>query len=318
MQKTNLIRRIPTLALLLNVALLAGCAIGPDPGPAPDASWAYRVTYGTAVNRYRGGGIEDADRVEELVGKAAGAGIDNALLAGAFAVSPKGNFSIPALDGLLFLDILASPKIPDYAYNRPNTMAWFPADLAVDATDARDKLHAMRVKILVDRLDEQNVEYERKDLRDPRSSRSKSKKDERLITNIILEDGAPGVCEKCAVVFSTNMPLPEPLMSPRELTGESFMAYRFEGSADRSYRTFTEIRQPHYMNEEKANVVYYPSREFEHVNLLTSAYPEWILEFVPRLTSQQLSLIKSGRMPSSNPFPFISHQGEIKHFIRGQ
>lgn len=317
MFKTNFLRYIPLVGVLLTASLSAGCAIGPDPGPAPDASWANRVTYGTSVN-HPSASIKDANRVEELVGKAAGAGLDNALLAGAFAVSPKGNFSIPALDGLVFLDMLAGPKIPEYPYNRANTLAWFPADQVTDATDARDKLHAMRVKVLVDRLDELNVVYERSDLRDPKSTRSKNQKDERLITNIILEDGAPGVCEKCAVVFSTNMPLPEPLMSPRELTGESFMAYRFGGSSDKSYRTFTEIRLPHYLDEDKTKAIYYPSRDFEHANMLTSEYPAWALEFIPRLTAQQLSLIKSGRMPSTNPFPFISHKGEIKHFIRGQ
>lgn len=162
------------------------------------------------------------------------------------------------------------------------------------------------------------MEYERNDLRDPRTSRSKSKKDERLITNLILEDGAPGVCEKCAVVFSTNMPLLEPIMAPRELTGESFMAYRFGGSSDKSFRTFTEIRRPHYLDEEKTKAIYYPSRDFEHANMLTSEYPAWILEFVPRLTAQQLSLLKARKMPSTNPFPFVSHRGEIKHFIRGK
>lgn len=316
MFKFNFLCHRPLVSVVLASSLSAGCAIGPDSGPAVDASWANRVTYGTAVNHPSGTGLKDADRVEELLGKAAGAGLDNMLLAGAFAMSPKGNFSIPSLDGLVLLDILAGPKIPDHAYNRTNTLAWFPADQATGPEDARDKLHALRVKILVDHLEKLNVEYERNDIRDPKSRRKKN--DERLITNIILEDGAPGVCEKCAVVFSTYMPTREPHMAPRELTGERFMGYLFGGSHDKAYRTFTEIRQPHYTNEEKTKAIYYPSREFENLNMLTREYPNWALEFVPLLTGQQLSLIKAGKMPSTNPFPFVSHKGTIKHFIRGQ
>lgn len=316
-QKT--LRSFSLLGLIMSGALATGCA-STAIEQLSDASWANRVTTGTQVNP-SGRVLQDAESAEETIGKgkAQGLGLDNLALGGAFAMAPKGAGSIPALDALLFLDILSDSGTPDQAFYQHNTLAWFPANQATSPADARDKYHEMRLNALKAKLDSVGAKYEQKGFSLMRNIVAGSMV---RTDNLILNDGAKGLCDSCVIVVVTAVPESKPVMAPKELTGESFLAYRFAGSKEagsgRARRTYTEVRWKRVVDKDEKYWAIWKARDYDQLAWVTETYPAWAVEFVPKYKPEMIARINAGQWPDENPFPFVVHKGQVKHFIRGQ
>lgn len=305
----------PRTALFVGVVFAAlfsaGCSTTPMTTPPEDSSWAYKVSAGTQVN-YTGYMIQDAVSTDVASGTAENTGYNQnpAVFSGAHALHQSG---VPGMSALMVLDLLSTPSTADQAYFQHNTLAWFPVDQASSPAEARDKFHAMRLDAIKGKLDELGADYYVKgfSLRKHLVAGDMSRTD-----NVIIQSGGGDLCDSCVIVISTISPEKKPVMAPKELTGDSFLAYRFAGSKERHSRTYTEVRVRKPMKDREDRVWIWQSRDFDKLNWLTNLYPAWAVEFVPLLKPERYKLVENGELPNENIFPFMSHKGEIKLFIK--
>lgn len=307
MLKSKTCKSISLAGLVLSGLLLAGCNTAPRTASfQDDSSWAFTVSSATNINP-NGRMLNDADSLEQLEGPADVA--KYSLNTTGFAAAHAFNST-----SLMLLDLLATPSTPDLPLFFHTTLAWFPADQAKSAEDARDQFHTMRMEAIKEKLDSVGAKYRLK------SSSPRKKVIAGPIyrfDQLIMEDGVPGLCEQCTIAVATALPDKKPVMAPKELTGESFLAYRFGGSKEQYFRTYTTLRWGIPNPWQEGKYIIWESRNFEHVEWLVQAYPEWAAEYVPVYKPERYRFVLSGELPNDNPFPFMAHKGQIKHFVKG-
>lgn len=308
------------VGLGLTVLFITGCASTNLTLNEPDASWARKVTSHTAVN-LNGAIFKDAEKsYDELLDSASepsriaeGA---NVALAGTFIAAPKGPGSIPVLDGLLVLDmLLGGASTPDHAVFHYSTLAWFPASQASSAQDAQLKFHEMRLSKLVDLLDKREVEYEI--VVDKRDSRVlwKSPK-HRTVISISKLDNRCNKETSCRIYLYTAPPLKKTGIAPKELTGQPFEAYVFDGHEDELENTWLWMAYKQPAKNEKAGKSVWHSRDHAELVWLSQVNPDWAVEYKPMFKPERLRHVLSGNLPGENPYPFLVHKGEIKQFVK--
>lgn len=313
-----LLRLISSFAMAV---LVTGCAYKPYPVPEsdPDASWALEVSHHTRLN---GGGRYFTDAQSdpmELVGEPgkSSSGLGGAAMAGAFAMAPPSS-GIPALNGLLFLDMLGGAPEPEFSFNYYTTLAWLPVSHASTIEEARDTLHEIRTAGVKKLLKEIGAEYRVKtnDFRQMIVAGPYI----RQTTFIVTNDAGP-MCDHCAILIATNVPDKKTVIAPNHLTGQPYEAYIFNGSlkpgSEGKTRSWTIMATKQYLDDPNHEGAFWFSRNYEHLTWLSQYNPEWVVEFIPAYTNQGLRNLKAGKIPSENPFPFMIHNGEVKHFVKG-
>ena len=312
MLSIKLSRAVLFVGVVFAALLSAGCST-PRAKLPEDSSWAYKVSMGTQVN-YAGHVIKDTVSADDAEGTAEQTGYNQSPVAfsGAHALHSSG---VPGMGALMVLDLFSTPATAEQAFFQHNTLAWFPADQASSPAEARDKFHTMRLEAIKNKLDALGADYYVKgfSLRKHIIVGGVKRTD-----NVIIRSGANDLCDSCTIVVSTTPPEGKPVMAPKELTGASFLAYRFAGSKEPYSRTHTTIRLKKPMKNRDDRVWIWDSRDFDKLNWLTSTYPDWAVEFVPLLKPERYKLVESGELPNENIFPFMSHKGEIKLFLKGK
>lgn len=313
-------RLIPSISL---ISILAGCAATPVPMPQHDetTSWALKISHHTRLNpKGRFFGDAESDPMEH-VGEAmrAKSGLGDAALAGAFAMAPKSG-GIPVLDGLLFLDMLAGTPEPVYPFNFATTIAWLPVELAASHDEARDLFHDMRVNAIKQELDEAGATYEETvtDLREYFVAGTVMRQ-----TTLQVHNAEGKLCDRCIILVVTNVPNKKTVQAPSYITGKPYEAYLFDGPVlNRTEdlhswsRIAIQVRTP--VENRKYRATLWPTRDTEKLAWWSKRInPVWAVEYIPQLTDRQLRDYEGGHRPSENPFPFMVHDGEIKHFVKG-
>lgn len=298
--------------------LLTGCAASNLTENETDASWARKITSHTAVN-LNGAIFKDAEKsYDELLDSGtAPSEVANVALAGSFIAAPKGPGSIPVLDGLLVLDMLLGGKsTPDHAVYQHSTLAWFPASQAVSAKDAQLKFHEMRLTKLITLLDKHGVEYKVSTDQRDRKVLWSSPKHTTMITVSKLDDRC-NEKTSCRIHLYTAPPRKKIGLAPKELVGQSFEAYVFDGHEDKWENSWLWMAYTQPAKNEKAGKSIWHSRDHAELAWLSQVNPDWAVEYKPMFKPETLRHVLAGNVPGENPYPFLVHKGEIKQFVKG-
>lgn len=317
--------RLYTFFLLVLFGSLSGCAHVPSLEELQEgSSWARRVSMHSTINP-GGGKIKDAqvDLSELHEGRLVPrAGLDNVALAGGFALAPAGGPGrVGALDALLFLDMLSlGAGTPNHPMYQDAALAWMPVELASSPEEAQRVFRKVRADAVAKALDELGVVYKHRQSEWRQSLFGGAP----VLGDVFIpEDGIPGVCEECYIRITTAMPDKKPVMSPVELTGESYLSYQFNARIDKGSRSGMTSRlvlfakMPAGGSWARTGMTHWIVRDFEALKWLSGVNPDWAVMYLPAYRPEWQADADSGDFPGGNPFPFMVHKGQVRFFVEG-
>lgn len=327
------LRSLSFATLAFALAMSSGCggipvgdAADPPGSYSDDSSWALKIASHTPLARQEGM-IIDADReeVQQEEGKATGAGIGTLAIVGS-GLGAKASVlgSANAMDAILALSMLGNAgATPDAHIFARSTLAWFPADQASSAADARDKFHKMRVSALTRHLDEKGIKYKVSNISTPAILIAGPI---HRMTNISTEGYAYEGCKNCNFSVLTGIPTKQTVMAPKELLGYSYPAYKFRaattaqgGLLNRTVLSVSNDRTGEgYTTANGYEIKHWTSRDLKLMAWMSSlANPDWAVEYIPFYKPEILQSFEKGNYPPEPRYGYMVHKGEIKRFIKG-